>query len=585
MTDTPAPRRRITQRLGFQIAFLLAVILLPLAVISGVQSMAVLHESRARAESGLLGETMRASAAGLRIVQEASGMATALALAVEPLLGDSAACSTLFARLVSLKTPISFAAFNPLDGQISCSSAATPINVAEDPAFRKAVEVDSPQIIVNRAPRFSGQPVFVLTAPVITAQETRIGFVSISVPLAMIDPLRQAADKVDLITFAADGKVVTAPSGIMDPAADLLPADRSLSALAGPDPLAFTALDATGRERIYAVVPLVAGEIYALGSRRASPGAGGGRGWVSGMPILLPTLMWLASLAVALFASNQLVVRYVARLSSAIRAFAGGSRVVQEIDVAAAPLEIREIATAFQRMTENVIRDEAELEDTIHSREVLLRELHHRVKNNLQLIASIMNMQLRRVADPALRDLLKGLQDRVLSLASVHRELFQTSGLADIHADELLSGIVAHFAARPDRHGDIRDIRKTFDPIRMTPDQAVSLALLTTEALNAAMRHAGRSDGNPGRIAICLRQDGTGQAVLEVVNPLGTRPGQRDAPQPMHGLGSQLVDGFAGQLGGTVERDETGGSHRLRVTFPLHALAEAEARRNGSQTG
>ena len=94
-------------------------------------------------------------------------------------------------------------------------------------------------------------------------------------------------------------------------------------------------------------------------------------------------------------------------------------------------------------MITSVLHDEAMLEDSVHQKDVLLLEVHHRVKNNLQLIASIMNLQIRKSINPEARVMLRNLHDRVMSLATVHRELYQTSGLVDVRADELLESIVS----------------------------------------------------------------------------------------------------------------------------------------------
>ena len=188
------------------------------------------------------------------------------------------------------------------------------------------------------------------------------------------------------------------------------------------------------------MVPIVPGRLYAMGSwPRAMAELDLGS---SLSPLILPVAMWVASLFVAWFATNRLVVRHIAALRQSMGLFASGSRTVVKPGTESAPVEIREVSDAYLQMTETILRDEAELEDMIHQKEVLLREVHHRVKNNLQLIASIMNLQMRTAKSPEARRLVRGLQERVMSLATVHKELYQTSGLATIHADELLSEIV-----------------------------------------------------------------------------------------------------------------------------------------------
>ncbi|MBK8441510.1 MAG: sensor histidine kinase [Rhodobacter sp.] len=137
-------------------------------------------------------------------------------------------------------------------------------------------------------------------------------------------------------------------------------------------------------------------------------------------------------------------------------------------DLGDAPLELRHVGESYERLVESVLHDEAALEDMVHQREVLLREVHHRVKNNLQLIASIMNIQMRKAVSPEAKALIKGLHDRVMSLATVHRELYQTSGQADVRADELMQLIVAQVLRMGAQPGREIDVTTDFEPFRLT---------------------------------------------------------------------------------------------------------------------
>lgn len=577
MIYVQAPRRWM-RRLGFRIAFLLAVVLLPLAVFSAARSAALIAEARARSEAALLGETVITATAEWRIIREAAGMASALALAVPGRMDDPRACADLFAAASRVKPYVTFGAFVPPDGIIGCSNMRQIVDVSGRPRHRAILAAQNPQVFVNADARITGEPVLTLTAPVHDAAANYLGYVALSIPLSALRPDKSEA-AVPLVTFSADGEVLLVRP-MAAPVASILPADRALRALAGPAPTAFTAPDGRGEDRVYAVIPLIADQIYALGSRPADNGVSEGS-WLASTPVLAPALMWVASLGVALLAVHRLVIRYVARLAQAIRAFAGGARTVTDLDMREAPAELSEIGEALETMMDNVVRDEAELEDMLHQREVLLREVHHRVKNNLQLVASIMNMQLRRAEAPEARAILTSLQDRVHGLASVHRELFQTAGLADIHADELLGNIVVQLQSRKDGDGNAYDILREIDHIRMTPDQAVPLALLATEGLTNAMRHAAVTPDRTRRIEFRLRREGIGQARLEICNAVEDTPDLFGGRPQADGLGAQLVSGFARQLGGTVERTRADGLFVLSISFPVRALAEGEARRRG----
>ena len=235
-------------------------------------------------------------------------------------------------------------------------------------------------------------------------------------------------------------------------------------------------------------------------------------------------------------------------------------------------------------MTDTILHDEAELENAVHQKEVLLREVHHRVKNNLQLIASILNMQIRQARSPEAKGLMTGVRDRVMSLATIHRGLYQTSGLTDISADELLSDILrqlTHMATGPGRP---IEIEQDFDPVRLTPDQAVPLSLFLTEALTNAIKYAGNDGDGPPHLSVSLKRMEEDAALLCVVNSTGTRPDNDTEIESGTGLGVQLLDAFAQQIGGQVSREEKDGRFALAMGFKLTPLTEAEARNAPEET-
>ncbi|MCB1381037.1 MAG: sensor histidine kinase, partial [Alphaproteobacteria bacterium] len=207
-----------------------------------------------------------------------------------------------------------------------------------------------------------------------------------------------------MITYDSSGTVLTA-SRPLDDINIALPRDRALRALTGESAISFSGPSVAGADRVFSVVPLVPNELYALGSwRPQADNKTDGR--LASLPLFFPIVMWLASLIVAWLAVERLVIRHIRKLRHSLISFAGGHRIVGDVDVNGAAVEIREIAEAYERMTDTILHDEAELEDNIHQKEVLLREVHHRVKNNLQLIASIMSLQIRRTHSSEAREVL-----------------------------------------------------------------------------------------------------------------------------------------------------------------------------------
>ena len=580
MTTWKARFRNLTGTLGFRLAFLLAIALLPLGVVSALQSAEMLKESRARSEAALLGETMRAAQSDLLVVQQARGAVSALSDVILPMLGDPAGCSTALQSLVTESEFYTLAAFADTEGRLICASTAPGTDVSESLTFRRASKEVKPWILLVPQGMLSKQPVIVVGQPVRDAAGALLGFISLSLAHdALVDRALSAGASLrpELMTFNGEGSVLTSTVRPED-RDTVLPQSHSLKSLAQEvTDMSFTARTLDGSQRAFAVIPIVPDMLYAMGSW---PSESQAVWYLRALPsITLPLVMWICCLLVAFLSVERLVTRHVRVLRSAMLGFGDGKRIIGKMDMATAPAEIRDLAETFEHMTDTILHDEAEMEDMIHQKEVLLREVHHRVKNNLQLIASIMNMQMRQARSAEAKTLMKGLQERVMSLATIHRGLYQTSGLTDIRADELLVEItrqVVQIATGPGRQ---IGLEHSFADVRLTPDQAVPLSLLLTEALANALKYAGSHDGNP-RLWVSMWREGGTQAVLEVKNTMGPRPVSTH-PVEGTGLGAQLLSAFSQQVGGRVDISQDDDNYTLRVTFDVRPLNEGEARISG----
>ncbi len=595
-------RGRLHERLGFRLSFLLALALLPLGVIGLAQAGAWRDAAREQAAAALMGDTLRAAAPTVGLIREAQGAAAALAQAVAPLTGDAEACVAAMTALNDASPQYAVAAFVPTSGLMTCGSGGRSFDYRETALFQQMRAEGFPaKVYVQARGPVSGVSIVLVAHPVrVEASGPPLGYVGLALPHTALGHAGRVAEdgaspvavrpepgmpaavspepsEAEYITFNGDGAVLSTSRGFGEEGA-LLPTGVALAGLGSEGARSFSGQTEAGEERDYAVVPVVPGALYALGTWPARRASALGSLAVA-TPVFFTTLMWVASLVVAWWAAERLVTRHMRGLSRAIAAFAGGAREVDRLDMGRAPFEVREVAGAFQRMTDTILHDEAELEDGLREREALLREVHHRSKNNLQLIASIMNMQARRARSPEARALMRGLQERVMSLASVHRELYQTTGVGEVRADELLGDVArqivgARFAqgAPPPGAGKGRGAARSallgldLAPLRLAPDQAVPLALLLTEAITDAM---GRMVPN-GRLHIALSPPGpSGEAVLSVEAPLPAQDvdaGGDDAEG--RELGAQLLGAFSAQLGGRLEVGERDGAWRLLVAFP-----------------
>ena len=571
-----ATRGPVLGRLGFRLMAAFGIALMPLALLSYNQAEKFETESVARWESALFGETLLAAASQIEAMSRARGLAAALATAIVPQITDLAECTALMKSVLEMEANLTFAGFIPTDGKMICASTGKPYNFAGAPSLIAIMADPKPMMTVNTKGPITGESVLIFSHPVRTPDDRLIGFISLSMPHKALTPrpaelLGRSEDFLEplaLMTFDGEGTVLTAAYGIEN-APERLPANRALTDFVGTKAATFRDTIRSGDNRTFAVVAIVPGSLYVLGSWPAALTAN--TGFVGFLPLwVFPLAMWLASMLVAYLASESQVLRHIRGLRQSIISFAGGNRLVEPPDLALAPNELRDVGSAYERLIASVLRNEAEMEDSIHQKEVLLREVHHRVKNNLQLIASIMNLQIRKSVNPEARSLLRGLHERVMSLATVHRELYQTSGLVDVRADELLETIVAQVLRMGARADQPVETKTAFDVIRLTPDQAVPLSLILTEALTNALKHASPHDSGKTRLSISLRRSEPEHAVLEVTSSTGTgAQAALSSSLESTGLGQQLLTAFASQLMGKLTVGPQDGVYVVRLEFPL----------------
>lgn len=199
----------------------------------------------------------------------------------------------------------------------------------------------------------------------------------------------------------------------------------------------------------------------------------------------------------------------------------------------------------------------------LRDKEVLLREIHHRVKNNLQVISSLFSLQRERTDNPELGMLLDESQTRVQSIALVHEQLYLSADLAAIDLDRYLRTLVS--AVRSSYGADAVEIDASAQGVVLDVEQAVPCALLTCELISNSIKHA--FGGGPGKVWVRAERDEQGYCVLEV------RDDGRGIPEDfdwksVRSLGLRLVQALTRQLRGTIELDRSQGTC-FRVRFPL----------------
>lgn len=563
--------RDTSQSLTFRIAALLALALLPIGLISVATTYQLLNEAQKRSENNLLALTAEAAAPEEAYVRTGMGAATLLVSMIPELRRNGWNCAGPLQRFLRNSQAFSFAGYVDADGTIVCASDGEGTDVSQRVPFIEMANEPRTRVSVSPYAVVSQTSVVLISVPVMTDGRFD-GYVTVSLPHGrLFRPLEEisAERPLDLITYNADAEILTA-SGGLEMAEMQLPANRALKNLVLNREAAFVDTTRDGDRRVFAVVPIVPGQVFAMGSwpdRRT--------GFIAGFGIttsmVFPVAMWVVCLGVAFFAVQRMVIRPTRNLRARMLQFMRSRRLTEPRHDAATPRELREMEETWMRLAENVLHDEAELYDTIHQRTVLLKEVHHRVKNNLQLIVSILNMKVRKARSGEVRLALSDIRERVMGIARVHQNLYETSTTERVHAGELLRTIAGQIV----RSGidDIGSIRfdERYEDVVVYPDQAVPLSLAVTELLTNALKNLGKpADGGKPVLAITLVHDGQGGATLEVRNsrrPDGTP--DPDSETTSTGLGVALVNAFTHQIEGTCSTDVTEEHFSVTLRFPI----------------
>lgn len=222
---------------------------------------------------------------------------------------------------------------------------------------------------------------------------------------------------------------------------------------------------------------------------------------------------------------------------------------IREKDVSGAVSQVRK----YQKLAND---QEARLPESYGSRsalssQLLAREIHHRVKNNLQLVASLLNIQARQLSDPAIRKILTENTKRILNIAAIHDMLTTTEQFDRVHLRPLLERIAGEIQTLVPEGSAIR-LRVAGDDAAVSSDRATAIALVVNELLLNSLEH-GYADRNEGTITVSVYRGALYATVTVADDGCGfTQP----QPRSRDGLGMSLVR--------SMVHEKLGGSLRLQ---------------------
>ena len=218
----------------------------------------------------------------------------------------------------------------------------------------------------------------------------------------------------------------------------------------------------------------------------------------------------------------------------------------------------KKVVQVIQRDITERKRAEEQIRTSLREKDVLLQEIHHRVKNNLQIVSSLLYLQASRTEHPGAVSALRESRNRVKSMALIHERLYQSPNLASVDMKEYTRSLVRDLRNfYRSGQGSVR-MTLTIDDIPLGITEAIPCGLIINELVSNALKHA-FPEGRRGTVAIELRRGDAGGTTLSVSDDGIGFPEQLDF-KSSPSLGLTLVNSLVAQLGGTIDLDRGSGT-------------------------
>ncbi|MBF0329476.1 MAG: PAS domain-containing protein [Nitrospirae bacterium] len=212
---------------------------------------------------------------------------------------------------------------------------------------------------------------------------------------------------------------------------------------------------------------------------------------------------------------------------------------------------------------------EEQIERSLKEKETLLREIHHRVKNNMQVIYSLLNLQAKGVSEPEVRAKFEECRNRIASMSLIHEKLYGAADLAHVDFKEYLKSLIDGIASTYKRHEVYLSV--DMEPVALDVNTGIPCGLIANELVSNSLKYA-FPEGRKGIISVGININSEGKYVLFVKdNGIGF-PADIDFRNTAT-LGLDLVNGLTAQLHGTIELSREGGT-KFSITFSPPPITE-----------
>lgn len=488
-----------------------------------------------------------------RIIQNLARQPPIMAsVAATPSRGSE--CGKLLEDSIRPYPAYAIAVLRNVKGQVVCQSDPT----AQPPDGSNADWFNA--VVQSRRDLVSGylyaarlqEGVIVYAAPVLGDRNAVTGVLSLAIRLEWLSAIGQEPGlPPDALVYLLDraGHVLVGPNAQGVDSQAGLPAAETIRDIVAGHIRTFDSIGQDGIERNYAVNVIGENELFVLlgqpTGRLIEP-------LRTTLLIQIGVLVFVsvAAMAAALIGSRVLVTKWINRLTAAAGSMSVGDLSVRR-QFEGAPAEFRALSETLREMAIRLEGREADLRQSLAQKQVMLREIHHRVKNNLQTVTSLLNLYARIPRGDAVKQAFADVQMRINALALVHRHLYESQDLQEVDLHPFMTNLCSLLQ---DGSGvPPRRVRLGVDipHVRVSGDRAVPLALLTTEILTNSFKHAFPNQ-RPGTISVRISLEGNGLAKLVIADDgIGQSESMVDRELP-GSMGHALIAAFGRQLNGEI---------------------------------
>jgi len=529
-----------------RIALLLGLAMLPAGAIAMQVGFNAASARQAAYQETLSRRAIESIASERRTIDELREMLRVLATTPSLQQIEAGDCRDWLSEISARYPYIASISVTSDDGQLYCSvPASTVARVPDSDIRRRARARDAFTMGYTEHGVLSGLPVLAALEP-IRDGDRRIGFVGASIAttelMALLERSRNANNSLANAHAAivdSHGRVIA--ESAPDVSAPPLPAAEEVTRRFGGEPVF---IKVRGGDAV--IVPLYAPDLYAVMSWAPERPLWQRVGGVA-FSIAAPLLIWLLAIGAGWLAIEVFVARPLSSLEAAARGYARGEDVGDSPALLSAPSEIRSLRRTLAAMAKTLRGRELRLVEALAEERALLREVHHRVKNNLQMVASLLNIQSRAASDESESWGLARAHDRVQLLAVVHQRIYSSGELRDVRVDDIAAEVARQLLQS--RGASAKEINLVMElgSARAGVDRAVPLAFLIGEGVSVALDAL--SDLGAVELKLMLQQDEDGVTRFAIDASVDAERARTPGP------GARLIDAFARQLNATIGRD------------------------------